>query len=170
MLRHVARRWADAEHPTLAPAEATRAGTSADPAALVARMRLLSGSDLLGSLRAHTLGRLAKEMQEYRLRAGASLWETDACSDDCFVLVEGRLCVEGLSDDLQAPGTVVGLGEALARTAPRRAVVAEAGARLLRLSSEVLIDELEDDPDTATALLGALARHVLRVESAVVRP
>ena len=172
MLRHTASRWLAAERLVAEPPRIHPPPRLDAPSSLVTRILLLSGADLLGSLRPCTVGRLASEIEELRLPAAAVLWEAGSTSDDIFVVVEGafvRSSGSGSasgSETLPAdPGAVLGLREALAKALRASRVATTADARVLRLSCETLIDELEDDPDAAEALLALLARRVLDAEA-----
>lgn len=166
MLRHTAARlWA--VEPLVAEPQPVRRLVPADVSPLIARILLLHGSDLLRSLRVHTLGCIAAEMEEQVLPAGETLWQAGSASSHVCVLLEGSLVDPAAPDHPSPdPGSLLGLREALAG-APRASTLAAAGeTRLLRLACDALVDELEDDPDMAEALLEALARRTLQAESA----
>ena len=136
---------------------------------LTTRIHLLAGCELLHGQRAYALGRLAAEMEELELRAGATLWEPGANPDAAFLLVDGRVAIPARDDGAAAehgPGAMLGLRELLAAAPHEGRVEVATDARVLRLPRETLIDELEDDPDMAAALLDGLARRTLRAESA----
>jgi hypothetical protein len=173
MLRHAAGRWLDAE-PRLADApRVVRPRGREAPSSLFTRIQLLSEIDLFRELRPMAVGRLAKAMQECSFQAGEELWDEASASEACFVVVSGRFGTDGQDADDAAgeatrggPGAVLGLRAALAGRARNERVTALSESRALRLKIGALIDELEDDPSGAIAMLESLAHRVLRAEAA----
>jgi CRP-like cAMP-binding protein len=173
MLRHVAQRLLAVEPLEIEVPAARPPPAEAGEVPLASRIHLLAGCELLRGLRVYALGRLAAEMEEFELPARSTLWEPGAPSRDVFVLVDG--CIAGprrpgadASD--HGPGAVLGLREALSARPHCSRVEVTRDARVLRLGRGSLIDELEDDPDMATALLEGIAARTLRAEFAAQEP
>lgn len=166
MLRHFAGRWLDADPQLVERPRIVRPGPPHTPTSLVARILLLSESDLFGDFRAMTVGRLAHAAEEIELDPGGVLWEADDASVASYFLLEGAFEVNGRDSPISGSGTVLGAREALADRPRTTRVAAASATRVLRLTNEVLIDELEDDPGAAAALLASIARRTLDVDAA----
>ena len=170
MLRHTAARWLAAEdleaEPRLDGEGSTRPLDW--PVSLASRILLLSDCEIFRSLRVHTLGRVASEMDELELPAQSILWEPGARASHCYAIVDGELevCAEPSAALTFEPGAVVGLRRVLAGGERTTRATSSTRVRLLRLAGEALVDELEDDPEMADAFLEALADQTLRAERA----
>ncbi len=170
MMRHAARRLLAAEPLDAEPLHERPAVDADAPGSLATRILLLGACEILSGLRVHALGRIASDMEECRFEAGAALWEPGDASAHAWLLLEGRVASAGGRSGAEArvhgPGVVLGLRELLADRARRTRLEAASEVRALRLSGEALVDELEDDPDTAAVLLESIARRALRAEGA----
>lgn len=172
MLRHVAARWLACEDLAAEPCLASTPKLDRAEAGLSIALRilLLRGCGMFGTWRVHALGRLALAMDERALPADEVLWEPGDRASDCVALIEGGL--ESRADARHGepfrhePGAIVGLRELLAGRDRASGLVTSSAARVLCLAGEALIDELEDDPETAAVFLGALAHRTLRAERA----
>jgi Cyclic nucleotide-binding domain len=167
ILRHAGERLLALDTRLAEPA--ARAPRALDsPAPLATRIELLSACEILRGLRIHALGRLAAGAEEVELSAGAPLWEQGAAPSALWVVASGRVSARGSDDHCKfvtdAPGAVIGVRELLAGQPRATRVEAATAVRALRLPAEVLIDELEDDPDMAGALLAHLAAEIVRSE------
>jgi CRP-like cAMP-binding protein len=110
--------------------------------------------------RVRTLGQLAADAESVVFTAGDTLWAAGDRADHALVLVSGRIHCETADGQQQfeaARGTVLGLEEALAADARWFGAVAREPGSALQISRAALLDVLEDDPDSALALLAACA-------------
>jgi len=166
MLRYAAGRWHDAE-PVVADApRVVRPSRREDPASIVTRILLLSESDPFRKLSTLTVARVAHAAEELRLDPGQALWEEGDASEASYFVLGGTFRVDGSDEatDPGGPGATLGVREALAGRPRADRVTASSKARVLRVANDVLIDELEDDPDAAVALLASIASRALRAE------
>jgi CRP-like cAMP-binding protein len=142
------------------------------PDELGARIAFLWQHTWLRHARVRMLGQLAGEAEPLTLATGEPLWAEGDGADHALILVAG--CVRCRRDDGSqrfevGRGTILGLEEALAMDGRwYGAVVQEAGAAL-RVTRAGLLDALEDDPDSALAVLGALAGIASRLRDEVAR-
>jgi CRP-like cAMP-binding protein len=137
---------------------------SAGPAHLLddpgERVAFLWEHTWLRHARVRMLGQLAADAESVALGDGDALWAAGDRAEHALVVVTGRVHCE-TADGRQrfeaGRGTVLGLEEALAAdTRWFGASVREPGSTL-KISRAALLDVLEDDPDSALALLAAFA-------------
>src|SRR5262245_26058536 len=110
--------------------------------------------------RIRMLGQLAADAESVALAGGDTVWAAGDRAEHALVVVAGRVHCEtadGLQQFEAASGTVLGLEEALAADARWFGTVVREPGSALRISRAALLDVLEDDPDSALALLAAIA-------------
>jgi CRP-like cAMP-binding protein len=149
----------------LAPAIDASAPDRGAPLTLAERIVFLRRLALFRRVHSRSLGEMALEMDEQRLRAGESLWLAGEPAGWMVIVVRGRVqCAAGagLPGVVLAPGSVLGLADCLGRRLRRRDVTASTDVSVLRLGCGALLDLLEDDPEMTVATLVRLARHAVR--------
>ena len=107
-----------------------------------------------------TLGQIAREAELVSVADGEPIWVEGEPAGHGAVVVTGTVaCVT--ADRRQrfdvGPGTLVGLEEALAMDVRWCEATAHEPVAFLRISRATFVDVLEDDPDTALAVLAAFA-------------
>jgi len=127
---------------------------------LGARVAFLWEETWLHRARIRTLGQLARAADAVELREGERLWAAGDDAEDALIVVDGRVQCE-TADGRQrfdgGRGAILGLEEALAVEARWCGAVVRAPGAALHVTRAALIDVLEDDPDSALALLAACA-------------
>jgi CRP-like cAMP-binding protein len=154
-----------------APLDAGRDdGVAADE--LGTRIAFLAQRTWLCHARVRTIGQLAREAEWVKLADGVRLWAERDPSEQAVVIVTGRVaCV---SEDRRhafevGPGTVVGLEETLAGEPRWTTASARGPVSGLLISRAVLLDVLEDDPDSALEVLAAFAGVASTLRDAAAR-
>ena len=127
---------------------------------LGARVAFLWEETWLHRARIRTLGQLARAADAVELREGERLWAAGDDAEDALIVVDGRVQCE-TADGRQrfdgGRGAILGLEEALAVETRWCGAVVRAPGAALHVTRATLIDVLEDDPDSALALLAACA-------------
>ena len=142
------------------------------PDELGARVAFLWEHTWLRHARASTLGQLASDAESVALGNGERLWAAGDRGEDALVVVAGRVRCEtgdGLQHFTLGRGAVIGLEEVLAMDERWCGAVVRAPGSALRITRASLVDVLEDDPDSALALLAALAAIASRLRDDVAR-
>jgi len=129
---------------------------------LVDRIRMLRASDVFARTRLDSIAEVADQFEEFRVGAGAVLWQEDEFSDWLMVLLDGRIASaskQGLRFEW-SPGTVPGLIDALVAAPRWHDAIAATPVTGLRLSAERFLDAMEDDFEMATDVLASVAARV----------
>jgi len=136
--------------------------TPNDELLTVERVAVLQRVGMFGSVPGNKLVAVARLLEEVRFPAGATVIERGALEDWLFVVADGRVRAH-LGDRTlveREPGGVVGELAVLA-PAPRSAsVTALEPTLLLRLRRAPFEELLDDEPEIARAVAGALARRL----------
>lgn len=153
--------------------EPSNADDDAAPLAdLGARVAFLARHTWLGHARIRTLGQLAREAELVAFADRERVWTERDPAEDAAVIVTGRLaCVtqDGRQRFEVGRGTVIGLEEALAMEPRWCTARARGSGSLVRISRAALLDVLEDDSDTALAILAAFAGVASTLRDAAAR-
>jgi CRP-like cAMP-binding protein len=107
-----------------------------------------------------TLGQLARDAEPVSLADSDRLWAEGEAAEHGAVVVAGRVAcatADGRHRFEVGQGTVIGLEEALALESRWCTASARGAVAGLRISRAALLDVLEDDSDTALAVLAAFA-------------
>ncbi len=126
---------------------------------LAARLTLLRDTTWLGRAAVRTLGQLAREAQVAAITGDTRLWSAGDVAEHAVVVLRGAVaCAPADRRAFRVgPGTILGMEESLALD-PRWCDAAVAGdATLLTLTRTALLDALEDDTDSAVAVLAGMA-------------
>lgn len=137
-------------------------GTGHRPMDLIEKVFLLQKIDLLQDARSAHLALLASIAEDIDADAGAILIRRDEPTDALYVVVDGRVDLDGVGDQRVEAGPGMAFGTwALIDAAPSvvTAVVGE-DARLLRITRSDFHDLLTDHSELALGLLQGLARRV----------
>jgi len=124
------------------------------------RVAFLWEQTWLRHARVRTLGQLAADAESVAFTAGDTPWAAGDRAEHALVVVSGRIHCETPDGQQQFEawrGTVLGLEEALAADTRWFGAVAREPGSALRICRASLLDVLEDDPDSALALLAAFA-------------
>ena len=158
--------------PSAGFAERADEGGEAGPslADLGARLAFLRGHPWLRHATIETLGQLAREATVVSLPDRGRLWREGDPADHAVLVVGGVVtCATG--DDRQrfegGRGAILGLEEALAIGGRWYGAVAHGTVSLVQMTRAAIVDALEDDPDTALAMLAALASIASRLRDRV---
>lgn len=142
------------------------------PGELGARVAFLWEHTGLRHARVRTLGQLASDAESVALGDGERLWAVGDPAEHALIVVAGRVHCEtddGRQHFAAGRGAILGLEESLAMDARWCGAVVRAPGSALRITRAALVDVLEDDPDSAVALLAALAATASRLRDDVAR-
>jgi CRP-like cAMP-binding protein len=125
------------------------------------RIAFLASCPTLADVPVHTLGQLAQDARSLSLDPAQRLWRAGDPAGSLVAIVEGRLDARAEGSRFSiGPGGLAGLLESVA--GEPHWYDAQAGTPLVALAIEIaaVLDAAEDDPETATDLLAALARSL----------
>ena len=158
--------------------ETSRAREADVPDMRSAAIEALSRNIVFGALAAESLARIGAAATPVRVERGAQLFQAGDPSDAAYVLVTGRLAVVTIEPDGQEfilaeldQGSVIGEIAVLDGGARSAGLVAVRKCHLLRLSRELVLSALQEEPQAALRLAMVLASrlrntNLLAVETA----
>jgi len=142
---------------------------------LLERARALAACPLFAELAPAVVIRLAERARPTALEAG----ERRSTEDTVWIVADGSLAVVARGQaaidasvssirrhgGTAKPGNVVGLVRVVAPATPVVEAIADRPSTVLSLAIDDIRDVLEEDPAALAALVGALAKTLLEVES-----